>query len=62
MQRKERVCDSELSMFYLIMFNTDSQAIAELIDRQRLDQETMFRAFTNGIPIFLAVSVTGAGG
>ena len=49
-------------MFYLIMFNTDSQAIAELIDRQRLDQETMFRAFTNGIPIFLAVSVTGAGG
>lgn len=43
-------------------FDTDSQAIAELIDRQRRDQETMFRAFTNGIFIFLAVLVTRAGG
>lgn len=40
-------------MFCLVDFyTTDSQAIAELIDRQRRDQETMFRAFTNGIPIF----------
>ena len=61
MQRKEQVCDSELSMFCLITFNTDSQAIAELIDRQRRDQETMFRAFTDGTPIFLAVLATRAG-
>jgi len=27
---------------------TDSQAIAGLIDRQRRDQEMLFRAFTNG--------------
>ena len=44
------------------MMNTDSQAIAELIDRQRRDQETMFRAFTNGTPIFyLLFFVTRAG-
>lgn len=48
-------------MFCLITFNTDSQAIAELIDRQRRDQETMFRAFTDGTPIFLAVLATRAG-
>lgn len=44
----------------LIIFNTDSQATAELIDRQRRDQETMFRAFTDGTPI-LAVLVTRVG-
>lgn len=49
-------------MFCLITFNTDSQAIAELIDRQRRDQETMFRAFTNGMLIFLVVIVTRVGG
>ena len=41
-----------------LISNTDSQAIAELINRQRRDQETMFRAFTNGIPIFLTVLIT----
>ena len=35
-----------------LMFFTDSQAIAGLIDRQRRDQEMLFRALTDGISIF----------
>ena len=39
-------------MFVECYFYTDSQAIAGLMDRQRQDQETLLRAFTDGKSIF----------
>lgn len=38
----------ELQIRLSVCFHPDSQAIAGLMDRQRHDQEAMFRAFTNG--------------
>lgn len=41
----------------MITSSSDSQAIAGLMDRQRHDQQAMFRAFTNGMHLSLSLSI-----